>query len=388
MEALAALVAQTVSGLHQSSSGAVTASTLKRTLLRKDPTFNEADYGFRAFGELLHHLGAEGGEVVRLSAGDQTIVHDDLAIDPARARVQEVGPHRRPRRDHAVVDDVVDVADEAAAQCQETERGERRLIVAEIETVGQLVDAVETMTGSRPRSEELLRGVPVPGVEVMHSTLDAVSRAAADASVPLHADEHRLAVAFAREAKKPAEPTQSSEHLRPHRARDRRTDPLDELVAGVDALHRTQRDLYGPPRGAETAWNAAMAGAEPVLLPASRAGGFLPDLDALDHATLEATALFYLCSPANPQGAVADTAYLRRAIGLARTYDFVLAVDECYTEIYDRAPPPGAGPPGWGFPWPWRGLNHPDSGSAPPAVASCLTSRGQAVSDSSFRGGN
>jgi N-succinyldiaminopimelate aminotransferase len=87
---------------------------------------------------------------------------------------------------------------------------------------------------------------------------------------------------------------------------------------------------------------AAMAGAEPVLLPASRAGGFLPDLDALDHATLDATALFYLCSPANPQGAIADTAYLRRAIGLARTYDFVLAVDECYTEIYDRAPPPGA----------------------------------------------
>jgi N-succinyldiaminopimelate aminotransferase len=87
---------------------------------------------------------------------------------------------------------------------------------------------------------------------------------------------------------------------------------------------------------------AAMAGAEPVLLPATRATGFLPDLDALDAATLQQTALFYLCSPANPQGAIADTAYLRRAIGLARTYNFVLAVDECYTEIYDKAPPPGA----------------------------------------------
>jgi succinyldiaminopimelate transaminase len=86
----------------------------------------------------------------------------------------------------------------------------------------------------------------------------------------------------------------------------------------------------------------AMAGAEPVLLPASRATRFLPDLDALDTATLDATALFYLCSPSNPQGAVADTAYLRRAIDLARAHDFVLAVDECYTEIYDRAPPPGA----------------------------------------------
>jgi uncharacterized protein (TIGR00288 family) len=55
-DSLAVLVAQTVSGLQRSSGGAVTASTLKRTLLRKDPTFNEADYGFRAFGELLRHL--------------------------------------------------------------------------------------------------------------------------------------------------------------------------------------------------------------------------------------------------------------------------------------------------------------------------------------------
>jgi hypothetical protein len=56
VDTLAVLVAQTVSGLQRSSSDAVTASTLKRTLLRKDPTFNEADYGFRAFGELLRHL--------------------------------------------------------------------------------------------------------------------------------------------------------------------------------------------------------------------------------------------------------------------------------------------------------------------------------------------
>ena len=56
VDALAVLVAQTVAGLQASSGGEVTASTLKRTLLRKDPTFSEADYGFRAFGELLRHL--------------------------------------------------------------------------------------------------------------------------------------------------------------------------------------------------------------------------------------------------------------------------------------------------------------------------------------------
>jgi uncharacterized protein (TIGR00288 family) len=67
VDALAALVAQTVAGLQRSSGGAVTASTLKRTLLRKDPTFNEADYGYRAFGELLRHLAEDN--VVELTEG-------------------------------------------------------------------------------------------------------------------------------------------------------------------------------------------------------------------------------------------------------------------------------------------------------------------------------
>jgi uncharacterized protein (TIGR00288 family) len=67
VDTLAVLVAQTVAGLQRSSSGVVTASTLKRTLLRKDPTFNEADYGFRAFGELLRHLAEDN--VVELVEG-------------------------------------------------------------------------------------------------------------------------------------------------------------------------------------------------------------------------------------------------------------------------------------------------------------------------------
>jgi uncharacterized LabA/DUF88 family protein len=67
VDALAVLVAQTVAGLQRSSGGEVAASILKRTLLRKDPTFNEADYGFRAFGELLHHLA--GRDVIELGEG-------------------------------------------------------------------------------------------------------------------------------------------------------------------------------------------------------------------------------------------------------------------------------------------------------------------------------
>ncbi|GAA1144318.1 NYN domain-containing protein [Ornithinicoccus hortensis] len=66
-EPLAVLVAQTLAGLQRSSGGSVTASVLKRTLLRKDPTFNEADHGFRAFGELLRHLAERN--VLELSEG-------------------------------------------------------------------------------------------------------------------------------------------------------------------------------------------------------------------------------------------------------------------------------------------------------------------------------
>jgi aspartate/methionine/tyrosine aminotransferase len=83
--------------------------------------------------------------------------------------------------------------------------------------------------------------------------------------------------------------------------------------------------------------------AEAVYLDATEATGHLPDLDALarDTATLERTIAFYLCTPANPQGAVASPAYLRRALALARQYDFMLFVDECYSEIYTGEAPTG-----------------------------------------------
>ena len=67
VDTLAVLVAQTVAGLQGSPSGEVTASRLKRTLLRKDPTFSESDYGFRAFGELLRHLAEHN--VIELTEG-------------------------------------------------------------------------------------------------------------------------------------------------------------------------------------------------------------------------------------------------------------------------------------------------------------------------------
>lgn len=86
---------------------------------------------------------------------------------------------------------------------------------------------------------------------------------------------------------------------------------------------------------------ALCAGADPIYVPAGPETGFLPDFHALPEALLARTALIYLCSPANPQGAVASRAYLSALIDLARAHDIVLALDECYAEIYTGAPPPG-----------------------------------------------
>ena len=84
---------------------------------------------------------------------------------------------------------------------------------------------------------------------------------------------------------------------------------------------------------------ARAAGCEPIYLPATLANGFLPDLDALDEATLKRTVAMYIASPANPQGAVASKDYFRRLKQLADTYRFLIFSDECYSEIYTQEAP-------------------------------------------------
>ncbi len=84
---------------------------------------------------------------------------------------------------------------------------------------------------------------------------------------------------------------------------------------------------------------AVMAGGEPVYVPSTAETGFLPDFAGLPKDVLDRTALAFVCSPSNPQGSVADAAYLDRLVRLAREHDFLLASDECYSEIYRQAPP-------------------------------------------------
>jgi aspartate/methionine/tyrosine aminotransferase len=86
---------------------------------------------------------------------------------------------------------------------------------------------------------------------------------------------------------------------------------------------------------------AAVAGAEPVFLPTTAENGFLPEPERIAPDVLARAALAYICSPANPQGAVGSLDYLQRWIALARRHNFVVAFDECYAEVYDREPPVG-----------------------------------------------
>jgi len=82
--------------------------------------------------------------------------------------------------------------------------------------------------------------------------------------------------------------------------------------------------------------------AEPVYVPATAATDFLPDYAGLPAEVLDRTAIAYICSPSNPQGAVADEGYWRDLIALAEKHDFRIFADECYSEIYRDTPPPGA----------------------------------------------
>ena len=82
--------------------------------------------------------------------------------------------------------------------------------------------------------------------------------------------------------------------------------------------------------------------ARPIYLPTTLANGFLPDLDALDDATLARTVAIFIASPANPQGAVASRDYFTRLKKLADRYGFMILSDECYSEIYTRQAPGSA----------------------------------------------
>lgn len=88
---------------------------------------------------------------------------------------------------------------------------------------------------------------------------------------------------------------------------------------------------------------ALLAGARPQFINCGTGSSLLPDFASVTEEQWRQCQLLYLCSPGNPTGAVMSLAQLQDIIRLARQYDFVIASDECYSEIYfdEDAPPPG-----------------------------------------------
>ena len=82
--------------------------------------------------------------------------------------------------------------------------------------------------------------------------------------------------------------------------------------------------------------------AEPYFVEAAPQNNHLPDFSAVPKDILLRTAGVYLCSPSNPQGAVATSEYWIELLNLAEQYDFTIFADECYAEIYRDQAPPGA----------------------------------------------
>ncbi len=88
---------------------------------------------------------------------------------------------------------------------------------------------------------------------------------------------------------------------------------------------------------------ALLAGAEPYFLNTTADNHYKMDFSAVPREIWQRTQLVYVCSPGNPTGAVMSQADLVELIVLAERYDFVIASDECYSEIYfdEDAPPAG-----------------------------------------------
>ncbi len=88
---------------------------------------------------------------------------------------------------------------------------------------------------------------------------------------------------------------------------------------------------------------ALLAGAKPVYLPCTAEHGFNPDFDAVSDKTWDECQLLYLCSPGNPTGAVVNETQIKKLLKLSEKHDFIIASDECYSEIYfdENNPPVG-----------------------------------------------
>lgn len=139
-----------------------------------------------------------------------------------------------------------------------------------------------------------------------------------------------------------------------------RVDPATEVLpvnGSKEALFAIAQAMVGTPAGDERPCvllpnpcyqvyegAALLAGAEAGYIEQHPRNGFRPDWDAISPDVWRRTQLVYLCSPGNPTGNVITDADWLRLFELSDRHGFIIAADECYSEIHfdDRAPPRGA----------------------------------------------
>ena len=110
----------------------------------------------------------------------------------------------------------------------------------------------------------------------------------------------------------------------------------------VDAENRKDTVLVTEPGYPVPERGALFAGARVVHVPLREEHAFLPDLDAIDDETLSRAAVFWLNYPNNPTAAVAPLGLYERVADIAAAYDFLVASDEAYSELWFTEPPPSA----------------------------------------------
>tara|TARA_R110000772_G_scaffold243731_1_gene356684 strand:+ start:11300 stop:12490 length:1191 start_codon:yes stop_codon:yes gene_type:complete len=110
------------------------------------------------------------------------------------------------------------------------------------------------------------------------------------------------------------------------------------VTAGAGAAVVSPNPFYQIYEGA-----ALLAGAQPEFVNATASSGHLPDFAAVPASVWERCQLLYICTPGNPSGAVMSIEQLQTLVALAERHDFIIASDECYSEIYsdETNPPPG-----------------------------------------------
>lgn len=111
------------------------------------------------------------------------------------------------------------------------------------------------------------------------------------------------------------------------------------------ALDRTRPAKVAVPNPFYQIYEGAtlLAGGEPLYLDCTADNGFRPDFAAISADTWRDVQIVFICSPGNPTGAVTPLSEFKQLIALADEHDFIIASDECYSELYldEAAPPPG-----------------------------------------------